>query len=372
MKVKKDILIVGAGITGAVIAQRCAAAGKTVALIDKREEIGGNCFDYKDENGIFVHKYGPHIMHTDDKNVWEYLSQFTQWLPYQHKVLGYIDGQYVPIPFNLNTLRKLFSEEQAKSLEKKLVAKFGLGKKVPILELRKSNDKDLHDLADFVYEKVFLHYTQKQWGVSPEEIDPEVTGRVPVLISRDDRYFQDRFQGIPADGYTSLIENIVKNKNIELFLDLDFVGVKEKFEYKTLVYTGPIDEYFDLKFGKLSYRYFIFDIETVSVESFQPAAVVNYPNDNDFTRITEFKKFTGVKSPKTVIGREYPGNEGVLGWPMLNESNKSILNLYQKEAEKLTNVFFAGRLGEFKYYDMDDAVKNAFKMSQKILYGTKQ
>jgi len=308
---KYRILIIGAGITGITLAEKFASLENYIYLVEKRNHIGGNCYDFKNENGILIHKYGPHIFHTGDKKVWDYLSQFTDWLDYQHKVLGFIDGKFAPIPFNLNTLYKLLPQGKAKILEKKLLDKFNYDKKVSILDLKKIKDSDLKFLADFVYEKIFLYYTEKQWGLKPEEISPEVTGRVPIITSRDDRYFHDKYQGIPKNGYTKMFEKMLNNKNIKILLKNDFKEIKNKIKYDLLFYTGPIDEFFDYKFGKLSYRCLKINFQTLNQESFQPSAVVNYPSlDYSFTRITEFKKLTQQKHKKTVIGKEFPGEKG--------------------------------------------------------------
>lgn len=365
---KNKILIIGAGITGITLAERFVSAGNEVLLIEKRDHIGGNCYDYKDKSGILVHKYGPHIFHTNYQEVWDYLSQFTDWLYYQHKVLGLINGKFVPIPFNLNTLYELFPLKFAQKLEEKLIQNFGYNKKVPILELKKIKDKDLKFLANFVYEKVFLHYTEKQWGLKPEEIDASVTARVPVVISRDDRYFQDKYQGMPKEGYTKMFEKMLKNENIEIQLSTDYKKLKNKIQYNFLFYTGPVDEFFNYKFGKLDYRYLKLDFQTFNQESYQPSAVVNYPNDYDFTRIIEFKKLTQQNHRKTTIGIEYPGSEGFMAYPVLDEKNKELFQKYLKEAEKLKkqNIYFVGRLAEYKYYNMDEAVKSALGISNKI------
>jgi len=358
-------IIIGAGISGIVIAERIANVLKEkVLIIEKRKEIGGNCYDYIDENGIIIHKYGPHIFHTDNKAVWDYLSQFTDWIPYQHKVLGFIDGKYVIIPFNLNTLHELMPVKLAERLEKKLINNFGFCKKVPILELKKTKDKDLKYLADFIYEKIFLHYTEKQWGIKPEEIDSSVTARVPVVVSEDDRYFHDRYQGIPKLGYTKLLEKMLQNKNIEVQLGKNFKDIKGKMKYKKVFYTGAIDEYFEYQFGKLDYRCVKINFQSWTKEGYQAVAVVNYPNDYDYTRITEFKKFTMNKSKNTTIGIEYPGNNGFMAWPILNKKNKDIYEKYRKAAQRLknNNIYFLGRLAEYKYYDMDDAVENSLKI----------
>jgi len=317
---------------------------------------------------LFKNKYGSHIFHTNFKDVWDYLSQFTDWLFYQHRVLGLIDGKFVPIPFNLNTLYELFPLKFAQKLEEKLINKFGYNKKVPILEFKKTKDKDLKFLADFVYEKIFLHYTEKQWGLKPEEIDSSVTGRVPVVISRDDRYFQDKYQGMPKDGYTKMFEKMLKNKNITVQLNTDFKEIKDKIKHDIIFYTGPIDEFFNYKFGKLDYRCLKLDFQTFNQENYQPVAVVNYPNNYDFTRIIEFKKLTQQNHKKTTIAIEYPGAEGFMAYPVLDEKNKKLFQKYSKESENLKkqNIYFAGRLAEYKYYDMDEAVKSALEVSNRI------
>ena len=365
-----DFLIIGVGLSGAVLAERIATQlNKKVLIIEKRSHIGGNCYDYKDENGIFIHKYGPHIFHTDYKDVWDYLSKFTEWIYYQHKVLGFIDGKYVPIPFNLNTLHELLPQSLVGGIEKKLIDRFGYNKKVPILDLKKVKDKDLIFLANFIYEKIFLHYSEKQWGLKPEDMDSSVTARVPVIISRDNRYFQDKYQGIPKDGYTKIFEKMLQNKNIEVKLNTDFKYIRNKLKYEKIFYTGAIDEFFDYKFGKLDYRYIKINFQTMDTEDFQSAAVVNYPNDYNFTRITEFKKFNMSKNEKTTIGIECPGNNGFIAWPLLDGRNKEIFQKYWKEAEKLKkeNIYFVGRLAEYKYYDMDDAVKKALEAFEGII-----
>lgn len=361
----RKILIIGAGLTGITLAERFASLGNEVLIVEKRNHIGGNCYDYKDMNGILIHKYGPHIFHTDYKEVWDYLSQFTDWVYYQHKVLGFVDGKYVPIPFNLNTLYELLSPKLAGKLEEKLIDRFGYNRKVPILKLRNAEDKDLKFLSDFIYEKIFLHYTEKQWGLKPEEIDESVTERVPVFISRDDRYFQDKYQGIPKDGYAEMFKKMLSNKNIEVQLNTDFKNIKDNIKYDKMFYTGPIDEFFNYQYGKLDYQCVKIDLRTQNVENYQPATVVNYPNEYDFTRITEFKKLTKLSSPKTTIGIEYPGNEGFMAWPVLSEKNIIVYKKYQQEAEELKNVYFCGRLADYKYYNMDQVVARTLSIFKK-------
>ena len=305
-----DVVVIGAGLAGSVLAERFASDGKKVLLIERRRHVAGNCHDEVDANGILIHKYGPHLFHTDDAQIWDYLSRFTEWHLYHHRVKAVIDGKPVPIPFNLNTLREVFPKSLADKLETALLKNFEYGKKIPILELKKSADSDLQFLADFVYEKIFLHYSEKQWGLSPDKISGAVTARVPVLVGRDDRYFGDRFQAMPRFGYTKLVQNMLAHKNIKLLLNTDFKEVMElrgdeiyllgkKFDGR-LIYTGQLDELFDKKFGSLPYRSIDMKYETVETELFQSAPVVNYPNNYDFTRITEFKQIHPARTSRII------------------------------------------------------------------------
>lgn len=291
---KADIVVIGAGFSGSVIAERFASlSNKKVLVIDKRDHVGGNAYDKLDATGVMIHQYGPHIFHTVYPEVWQYLSKFTDWNIYYHQVLGVIEGKKVPIPFNLNTLAALFPKSLAERLEQKLIAQFGFGKKVPILDMKKTDDADLKLLADYVYEKVFLNYTLKQWGMKPEELSPTVTARVPVFLSRDDRYFQDRYQGMPKNGYTAVFEKMLDNKNIKVLLNTEFEKVRGELEYDQLIYTGQVDAFYAHQFGKLPYRSLEFRLENLRQEYFQEVGTVNYPNEYDFTRITEYKILTG-------------------------------------------------------------------------------
>jgi len=369
-----DYIIVGSGIAGVVMAERIATQlNKKVLIIEKRNHIGGNCYDYKDENNILVHKYGPHLFHTNDKEVIDYLSNFTSWDIYNHEVLAYIDGKKVAIPFNFNTLHEVFPVSKAKSLEKKLLQVYNYNSKVPILELKKSTDKDLQFLADFIYDKIFVNYTAKQWGMKPEEMDGAVTARVPVFIGRDNRYFNDSYQMLPKNGYTAMINSMLDHKNIKIMLNTDFKEIcelKEKDFYLfgskfkgNCIYTGQIDEFFDYKFGELPYRSVDMKFETVEKVFYQEKATVNYPNDYDFTRITEFKHIHPTNSTKTTILKEYPQkyikSRNTPYYPIFTNENQEKYNQYLEYSKEFGNLVMVGRLAEYKYYDMDDMVERA-------------
>ena len=364
-------LIVGCGFSGATLANKIATElNEDVLIIDAKPHIAGNCYDYWDKNGICVHQYGTHIFHTNLKNVWDYLSGFTKWYPYMHQVKGYIDGQEVPIPFNLNSINQIFPKSIAKNLEEKLIARFGFNVKVPILQLRQTGDKDLSFLADYVYEKVFLHYTLKQWNMKPEDLDPAVTGRVPVYISRDNRYFQDTYQGIPLEGYTKIIEKMLNQPKIQVKLNTKFEGIKDKVKFNRLFYTGPIDEFFDYELGELPYRSLKFDFVEFDKPYFQSNSVINYPNNYDFTRIGEYKYFLGKKSDKTVVSFEYPqpfeNGKNERYYPIVKDENNELYAKYLEKANALPNVYFLGRLGDYKYYDIDKAVARSLDLFDKI------
>lgn len=375
-----DYIIVGAGLAGCVLAERIAnKLDKKVLIIEKRNHIGGNCFDYKDENNILIHKYGPHLFHTDNKEVVDYLSQFTSWEKYSHEVLAYIDGKKVPIPFNFNTLYEVFSESKAKILEQKLLEQFEVNSKIPILELKKSTDEDLAFLADFIYDKIFVNYTAKQWGMKPEDMDGAVTARVPLFIGRDNRYFNDTYQMIPTNGYTKMIENMLNHPNIKIMINTDFKEIcsfedeqfylfGSKFDGK-VIYTGQIDELFEYKFGDLPYRSVDMKFETVNCEYYQEKATVNYPNDYDFTRITEFKHIHPIKNDKTTILKEYPTEykigENTPYYPVFTGQNQIKYNNYLEYSKEFKNLVLVGRLAEYKYYDMDDIVERALEVFEK-------
>ena len=362
-------LVVGCGFSGAVIANLLASKlGEKVLVIDKKNHIAGNSFDYRDENGIMIHKYGSHIFHTNSEKVWSFLKQFTDLNTYMHKVVAVIDGIETTIPFNFNTLYNVFPRTLAERLEEKLLKTFEYNKKVPILEFQKQDDEDLKFLANYVYEKVFLHYTTKQWGNKPEEVDGAVTARVPVYLSKDDRYFQDKYQGIPLEGYSKVVEKILTHPNIELRLNTDYKDLKGDF--KRVFYTGSIDEFFNYKYGQLPYRSVNFKMETYDREYYQSNSVVNYPCNYDFTRIHEYKYYLNDKSDKTVIAKEYSENfelgKNERYYPIPKPENTVLYNKYAEEAKALKNVYFLGRLGDYKYYDIDKAVLRAIELFESV------
>ena len=365
-------LVIGAGFSGAVLANLIATKlDEKVLIIDKKEHIAGNSYDYRDANGIMIHKYGSHIFHTSNENVWKFLKQFGDFNQYMHKVIAIIDGIETTIPFNFNTLYDVFPQTLAKRLEEKLLKNFEYNKKVPILEFQKQDDTDLKYLANFVYEKVFLHYTTKQWGVSPNDVDGAVTARVPVYLSKDNRYFQDKYQGIPLEGYTKLVEKMLDHPNITVELNKDFKLLENSYEeFKKVFYTGPIDEFFNYKFGQLPYRSVNFKFEEYDREYYQPNSVVNYPCNYDFTRIHEYKYYLNDKSNKTVIAKEY-SEDFELGkneryYPIPKAENTELYEKYLTEAKSLNNVYFCGRLGDYKYYDMDKAILRAMELFEEV------
>lgn len=363
-------LVVGAGFSGATIANLIAEElGEEVLVIDKKNHIAGNCYDYRDKNGIMIHQYGSHIFHTKSEKVWKYLKQFTDFNTYMHKVIGILDGIETHIPFNFNTLYDVFPKTLASRLEQKLLDIFEVNSKVPILEFQKQDDDDLKFLANYVYEKIFLHYTTKQWGVSPEEVDGAVTARVPVYLSKDNRYFQDKYQGIPLEGYTKVVEKMLSHKNIKVKLNTDFKDIKED-DFERIFYTGPIDEFFNYKFGQLPYRSVNFKFETYDKEYYQQNACVNYPCNYDFTRIHEYKYYLDDKSDKTVIAKEYSEffelGKNERYYPIPKAENSQLYEKYLQEAKQKTNVYFLGRLGDYKYYDMDKAILRAMELFEEI------
>ncbi len=376
-------IVVGAGFSGAVLAERIAnILNEKVLVYEKREHTGGNAYDYLNENRIYIHKYGPHIFHTDSQTVINYLSQFTEWYGYRHKVFAKVDNSYIPLPFDFRGIEILLKKKE-KRIKKVLLNRYGKNKKVPIYELLNTKNPDLKEFGEFVFEKIFLHYSKKQWGVNPLTLSKRVLKRVPVYIGYADSYFDNKFQGIPSGGFSSLFEKMLNHKNIKLMLGKDF---REDFELRErkffyrgkyfdgiIIFTGEIDYLFDFKFGRLSYRSLRFDFEDISTEEFQPVAVVNYPGKEDFTRITEYKHFLNQKVKKTTISREYPGEYKRDGsdfnipyYPFFDKKNEEIYLKYKKEASLIKNLFTVGRLAEYKYYNMDDAVLRALEVFEEI------
>jgi len=363
------ILVVGAGLAGCVIAERIASElNKEVLVIDRRDHLAGNTFDYKDENGVTVHKYGPHAFHTNNGKVWEYLSSFTEWLPYFHQVEAFIDGQSVPVPFNFNTINMLFDEHYASDIISKLINVYGLNKKVTILELLQNSD--FKELAKYVYQKIFLGYTMKQWGKKPEDLDISVSGRVPIYTGRDNRYFHDKYQAVPEKGYTAMVENMLSSDLIKLELEKDFKDI-DTSKFEKIVYTGMVDEYFDYRFGMLDYRSLSFSLKTVNKPYYQNTAQKNFSENFDFTRITEFKYFLDEQTDKSTIAFEYPSayvhGENEPYYPVPDDKNAALYKKYSELAAKESRTVFVGRLAEYKYYNMEQVVERALELFEKKL-----
>jgi UDP-galactopyranose mutase len=370
-----DWIIVGAGMTGAVAARTLAEAGKNVLVLEKREHIAGNAYDELDEAGVLIHRYGPHIFHTNDEEVWQFLSRFTEWRTYRHKVLAEIDGEYMPVPFNLNSMVIAFGFRKAEQMKKALLEKYGEGSNVSILELRSAEEPLLRELAEFVYENVFKYYTVKQWGVKPEDIDPSVTARVPVRISKENGYFTDKYQGMPLRGYTPMFASMLEHPAITLRLNADARELLTLEEGKILfegapfdgkvLYTGPLDELFGFAYGRLTYRSLDFVFETLKKEYAQLCGTVNYTVSENYTRITEFKHLTGQKCPVTTVMKEYSkpcGETDIPYYPVSNEETRALYARYRAEADKYPALVLGGRLGEFRYYNMDAAAASALRL----------
>jgi UDP-galactopyranose mutase len=359
-----DYLIVGAGFAGAVLAERLASlAGKKVLIIDKRNHIAGNAYDHYDEDGILVHKYGPHIFHTNSREVFDYLGKFTEWRPYEHRVLASVDGMLVPIPINLDTINSLYGLNLCSSD----VEEFLRSKAEKIDRIVTSEDVVVSKVGRELYEKFFRGYTKKQWDLDPSELDASVAARIPTRSNRDNRYFTDMYQAMPLRGYTKMFENMLSHPNIHILLNTDYKDVEDIIPYKKMIYTGPIDYYFDYCYGKLPYRSLDFKFETHPVEVFQPTGTVNYPNEQAYTRITEFKYLTGQKHDKTSVVYEFPKAEGDPYYPVPRPENAELYRKYQLLAAELENVFFVGRLATYKYYNMDQVVAQALTLFKKIL-----
>ena len=379
-----EALIIGCGFAGATVARKLAEQNIKVRMIERRNHIGGNCYDCHDEHGILVHQYGPHIFHTYSKEVYDFLSQYTEWYNYSHEVVGNVYGKIIPIPFNLNTLNIVFGEEKGNALKQELVDTYGMGARVPILELQKSESEGIREVAEYVYENIFLKYTMKQWEQKPEEVDQSVTARVPVLISYDNRYFQDTYQGMPLNGYTPLFENLLNHENIKIecnvdakdVLTFDFENHKILVDNKEfdgpIVFTGAIDELFDCKLGQLPYRSLEFKFEHYNQEFYQDHGVVNYTVSEDYTRITEFKYLTGQVCDTTTIIKEYPkkytnSKTHVPYYAILSDENKQLHQKYVDLVKPFNNFYLLGRLAQYKYYNIDGIVLEALKFAGELV-----
>lgn len=375
-----DTIVVGSGIAGATAARILAEEGnQKVLVIERRAHIGGNCYDRPDAYGILIHEYGPHIFHTGDETVRAFLSRFTEWYDFGHEVVAKVGDKLIPVPFNLNTLHMVYDKEKADYLEQKLIDEYGEGSRVPIMKLRENPDADVREIAEYVYQNVFLYYTMKQWGQKPEEISPEVTGRVPVVISRDNRYFKDKYQSVPLHGFTPMFEKMLDHPNIEVRTNTECRDVLafadggilfEGLPYEgNVIYTGALDELFDCRYGRLPYRSLDFKFEHLDEDSFQGHSVVNYTVSEDYTRITEFKFLTGQRDTDgTTIVREYPfaytGAEGEIPYyAILNEENEALYQKYRSLTTGYPGFYLLGRLAEYKYYNIDAMAAKAMELA---------
>ncbi|HKM00292.1 MAG TPA: UDP-galactopyranose mutase [Mobilitalea sp.] len=360
---KFKYVVVGAGLAGLTMAERIAnVLGEKVLVIEKRNHIGGNVYDSYNDDGLLIHNYGPHIFHTNDREVYQYLSGFTKWNDFWHRVLTYVDGNLVPMPITVETINKLYNL----NLNCFEVEKFLEEQAEHIDDITTSKEVALSKVGKDIYEKIFETYTRKQWGIDPSELDTSVISRIPIRLNRDTRYFSDKYQGMPMHGYTKMCEKMAANKNIKLLLNTDYKEVLKEISYETLIYTGAADEFYDYRYGKLSYRSINFVFETHDRETFQEAPVVNYPNDYDYTRITEFKQLSGQEHKKTTICKEFPCAEGEPYYPFPTKECKAQYALYEKDMLKEKNILFIGRLAQYRYYNMDGVVRSALDAFDKL------
>ena len=358
-----DYLIVGAGFAGAVLAERLAAGlNKKVLIIDRRNHIGGNAYDCHDEHGILIHKYGPHIFHTNSADIFNYLGRFTDWRQYQHRVRACVDGRLVPIPINLDTINELYGLNLTPQGMKDFLA--GVAEKRE--KVVTSEDVVVGTVGRELYEKFFRGYTRKQWALDPSELDAQVTARVPVRFNRDDRYFTDSYQAMPKRGFTRMFENMLDHPNIKILLNADYREVMDEVRFESLIYTGQIDEFFDYQYGPLPYRCLEFKHETHNRPVFQSAPVVNYPNEYAYTRVTEFKYLTGQEHSLTSVVYEFPRSEGDPYYPIPRPDNAALYKKYQSLAEQNPDVHFVGRLATYKYYNMDQVVGQALTLYSRL------
>lgn len=379
--IKYDIIIAGAGIAGLTAARILAEKGKNVLVIEKKNHIGGNCYDENEGHGILIHVYGPHIFHTGNEKVFKFLSRFTKWRLFRHEVVANVHGTYMPVPFNLLSLKAAYGEEKGAELEEKLAGAYGMGSRVPVLKLMEQDDEDLRMIGKYVYDNIYVYYTMKQWGKKPEDIDPSVTARVPVSVSYDSGYFEDPYQGVPEDGFTAMFGKMADHENITLMTGTgasEVLAIRDGVIYYEgdpfcgkVIFTGPVDEFFGCKYGRLPYRTLDFEFEYHEEDDFQGHAVVNYTVDKAYTRITEYKHLTGQKCGGTVISMEYPreytGERGqVPYYPIANEENFSLYDRYKKEADSVKGFILLGRLAEYQYYNMDVIVEKAMELAGRL------
>jgi UDP-galactopyranose mutase len=357
-----DYLIVGAGFAGSVLAERLASSGKRVIICDKRPHIGGNAYDHYDSAGILVHKYGPHIFHTSSKRIFDYLSKFTQWRAYEHRVLAHVDGKYVPFPINVDTVNQLYGW----SLSPEQTLEYFARVAEPIGTSRTSESAVVSKIGRDLYEKFFKNYTRKQWGLDPSELDASVAARVPARANHDSRYFTDQFQAMPLRGYTNMFENMLDHKLITIALNVDYRDLLSEIRCREMIYTGPVDAFFDYRYGKLPYRSLEFKFETHDTEVFQPGAVINYPNDHEYTRVTEFKYLTGQEHRKTSLVYEFPREEGDPYYPVPRPENAQLYEKYRALAAVASGVHFVGRLATYRYYNMDQVVGQSLALFEKL------
>lgn len=358
-----DWLIVGAGFAGSTLAERIAnERGERVLLVDRRAHIGGNAYDRHDAAGLLIHQYGPHIFHTNSDQIVDYLSAFTRWRPYEHRVLASVDGQLLPIPINLDTVNRLYDLNLT---SEELPAWFA-ARAEAVPEIRTSEDVVVSTVGRDLYEKFFQGYTRKQWGMDPSELDRSVTARVPTRTSRDDRYFTDKHQIMPLHGYTRMFESMLANPNISVMLQTDYAAIRKRVPHRRVIFTGPIDEYFGFRFGKLPYRSLRFEHVVRDEEWAQPVAVVNYPQGQEYTRVTEYKHLTGQKHAKTALTYEYPSAIGDPYYPIPRPENQALYKQYEALALTTSDVWFVGRLATYRYYNMDQVVGQALSTFQRI------
>jgi UDP-galactopyranose mutase len=359
-----DYLIVGAGFAGSVLAERLASqSDKKILIIDTRSHIGGNAYDHYNEDGILVHKYGPHIFHTNSRDVFEYLSQYTEWRPYEHRVQASVDGQLVPIPINLDTVNRLYGLSLTSFQLEEFFA--SIAEKIDCI--RTSEDVVISKVGRELYQKFFRNYTRKQWDMDPSELDKSVTARVPTRTNRDDRYFTDSYQAMPLHGFTKMFEKMLDHPNIKIMLNTDYREIVDVIPYREMIYTGPVDLFFDYCYGKLPYRSLKFKHETINKPVHQPAPVVNYPNEHLYTRVTEFKYLTGQEHNKTSVVYEYPRAEGDPYYPIPRSENAELYKQYKDLADATPGVHFVGRLATYKYYNMDHVVAQALKVYNNLV-----